>query len=66
MAVEKITVLWAGARREVTVVKRFKNGKVKVQVSRARNFGRPGAVPKGAEVVTVEPWQIVPEEAPHE
>lgn len=56
---ETITVLWAGQRRRATVIKRFKNGKVKVQVTRARNFGRPGSVPTGAEVVTVEPWQII-------
>jgi hypothetical protein len=54
-----VTVLWAGERRQARIIKRFKNGKVRVQIHRTRWVGgRPGSL--GGEVaVTVEPWQIV-------
>ena len=59
---EYVTVLWAGERRRAKVLRRYKNGKVRVQVLRARwTGGRPGS--SSSEVaVTVEPWQIVAEE----
>jgi hypothetical protein len=56
---EQIKVLWAGKVREAYVVKRFKNGKVQVQITRGRWLGgRPGSSVPG-ERVTVEAWQVV-------
>lgn len=55
-----ITVLWGGERRKVKVLKVFKNGKIRVQVMRARwTGGRPGSMTMPVNV-TVEPWQVVP------
>lgn len=62
-ATEKIRVRWAGQIREVIVLKRFKNGKIRVQVTRAQNFGgRPGSLGR-PENVTIEPWQVVKDES---
>jgi hypothetical protein len=58
---EQITVRWAGEVRRARVVKRFKNGKIRVEALRGRwTGGRPGSSTEGIRV-TVEPWQVVPE-----
>jgi len=61
--VEYLTVRWAGSVHRVKVLRRFKNGKIRVEVYRAQNlYGRPGSVGRPVNV-TIEPWQVLPDEA---
>lgn len=59
MAEERITVRWAGQVCSAHVLKRFKNGKVRVEISAGRWVGgKPGSSSRPTRV-TVEAWQIV-------
>lgn len=55
---DAVTVMWCGERRDATIVKTFKNGKVRVRIGRDRwTGGRPGSL-TAAPQVTVEAWQV--------
>lgn len=63
---ERITIRWAGKTEVVDVVKRFKNGRIKVEVPDRGDAWEPGhryGWVRPTEYMTVEPWQVVEEES---
>ena len=56
---ETVKVLWAGGVVTARVLRRFKNGKVRVSIQRAGVPGRTAYAATVEDVFTAEPWQIV-------
>lgn len=58
---ETITIRWAGTTARVGVLKRYKNGRIRVEMLTNGWAGRPGTVYR--ETMTIEPWQEITEES---
>jgi hypothetical protein len=56
---DTITVRWAGETVRAGVVKRFKNGKIKVRVRGGRWVGGRAGSSSNDTIVTIEPWQEI-------
>lgn len=57
MADEYITIRWAGDEHRVRVLRRYKNGKIRVERILPWQGGRPGTI--NIATMSVEPWQVV-------
>lgn len=57
MSDEHIDIRWAGTVVRVRVLRRYKNGRIRVEMLTNGWVGRPGTVHR--ETMTVEPWQEV-------
>ena len=59
---ERINVRWAGEVHPARVLRRYKNGRIRVEVQTNVGTlgGRPGTV--RTETMTIEPWQEIHEE----
>jgi hypothetical protein len=59
---ERVRVRWTGRVVNATVVRRYKNGNLTVDIDEASHGGRHGTV--NTIRVKVEPWQVVEERGP--